>query len=139
MTARDSCPYWVHGSCIYFLDDTWDSTRQRLRPNYSHYLGNGTVSPDLCFGFQIGDQWGTKDVPWRVDGIGDSTGSFLPSECAGGFHIISGHFGSGGRMDMWFEKNVGIVGKRYFHQGTYEQYTKKLRSFAAAQRGIPPQ
>jgi hypothetical protein len=29
-------------------------------------------------------------------------------------------------MEVWFEKGVGVVGERYLHQGTYEEYTERL-------------
>jgi hypothetical protein len=32
-------------------------------------------------------------------------------------------------MHVWFQEGIGIVGERYLHQGTYEEWTKSLRTF----------
>ena len=88
----------------------------------------GTVSPDFCFPLQMGREWGNNDIPWRVEPARDNVGSFLPSEYSGAIHIFSGHFGSGGWEDVWFQKGVGVVGEHYIHNGTYDEYTKRLVS-----------
>jgi hypothetical protein len=128
--ARERKPYLIHGNCIYVIEDGWDSQSQRLRPSYRKYLAEGAVSPDFCFPLQMGRKWGTKDIPWRVESPRNGVGSFLPREYAGATHIFSGHFGSGGLEDVWFQRGIGIVGEHYLHDGTYDEYTRKLVSFS---------
>ena len=74
-------------------------------------------------------EWGNNDIPWRVEPAREGVGAFLPAEYAGAIHIFSSHFGSGGWEDVWFHKGVGVVGEHYIHNGTYDEYTKKLLSF----------
>jgi hypothetical protein len=130
LTARDREPFLVHGDCIYVIAGGWDAQAQQLRPEYRKYLSEGTLSPDFCFALQMGRQWGNNDIPWRVEPARDGAGSFLPAEYAGSIHIFSNHFGSGGWKDVWFQKGVGVVGEHYIHNGTYDEYTKKLASFS---------
>jgi hypothetical protein len=129
LITRDRDPYLVSGNCVYVISDGWDGQRRQLRPEYRRYLSEGAVSPDFCFPLQTGREWGNNDTPWRVEPARDSVGSFLPAEYAGAIHIFSSHFGSGGWEDVWFQKGVGVVGEHYIHNGTYDEYTKKLRSF----------
>src|SRR5207244_3586615 len=112
LTGRDGASYLVHGNCIYDIIGGWDAQRQELRPNYRKSLSAGSFSPDFCFPLQIG-QWGNTDRSWRVEPARDTVASFLPSEYPGAIHIFSDHFGSGGEMDVWFQKGVGIVGVHY--------------------------
>ena len=123
-------PRLVRGNCIYGIDGGWDSQTQRLRPQYSKYFDEGVVSPDLCFPLQMGAAWGNNDRPWRVEPAREGVGAFLPAEYAGAIHISTDHLGSGGWQDVWFQKGVGIVGTHYIHNGTYDESTTKLLSFA---------
>src|SRR6266487_3228427 len=59
----------------------------------------------------------------------EGVASFLPAQYANVIHIFSNHFGSGGWEDVWFQKGVGVVGEHYIHNGTYDEYSKKLLSF----------
>jgi hypothetical protein len=77
----------------------------------------------------MGRQWGNGDVPWSVEPARAAVASFLPAEYATAIHIFSSHFGSGGWEDVWFQKGIGVVGEHYIHNGTYDEYTKKLVSF----------
>ena len=126
-TDGDRHPYLVRGNCVYGISDRDNQTHQ-LRPQYRKYLLDGRISPDFCFPLREGQKWGNPDIPWRVEAARDNVASFLPSEYASAIHIFSGHFGSGGLEDVWFEKGVGIVGEHYIHDGTYDEYTKKLVS-----------
>jgi hypothetical protein len=129
LVARDREPYLVHGNCIYAIGGGWDDQRQELRPEYRKYLSETAVSPDFCFPLQMGREWGSNDIPWRVEPAREGVGSFLPAEYAGSIHIFSSHLGSGGWEDVWFHKGVGVVGEHYIHNGTYDEYTKTLLSF----------
>jgi hypothetical protein len=120
LIARDSEPYLVRGSCIYATEGGWDVRKRELRPEFRKYLSESAVVPDFCFPLQAGSEWGNNDRPWRVER--DSPG-------LGAIHILSSHFGSGGAEDVWFQKGVGVVGEHYIHNGTYDEYTKKLVSF----------
>jgi hypothetical protein len=128
LTTRDREPYLIHENCIYVIFAGWDAQRQELRPEYRKYLSEHALSADFCFPLQIGHEWGNPDVPWRVESARDGAGSFLRPEYAKAVHIFSGHFGSGGQEDVWFQKGVGVVGEHYIHNGTYDEYTKKLLS-----------
>jgi hypothetical protein len=129
LIARDREPYLVHGDCIYAIGGGWDGQRQDLRPEYRKYLSDAEVSPDFCFPLQMGREWGNNDIPWRVEPAREGVGAFLPAEYAGAIHFASSHFGSGGWEDVWFQKGVGVVAEHYIHNGTYDEYTKKLVSF----------
>lgn len=128
LVARDREPYLVHGNCIYVIADGWDGQGQQLRPSYREYLAKSAVSPDFCFPLQMGRKWGNNDMPWQVESARQGVGSFLPTEYAEAIHIFSSHFGSGGWEDVWFQKGVGVVGEHYIHNGSYDEYTKKLVS-----------
>ena len=129
LDARDREPYLVAGNCVYVMDGGWDSLKQQLRPEYRRYLRNGALSPDFCFPMQRGSRWGNNDVPWRVEPARQAVAAMLPITYAGSVHIFSDHFGSGGLQDVWFQKGVGVVLCHYIHDGTYDEYTKKLVSF----------
>jgi hypothetical protein len=127
--TRDREPYLVHGNCVYVIGEGWDRQNQRLRPSYQEYLAKDALSADFCFPLQMGRQWGNRDVPWSVEPARAAVASLLPVEYAGAIHIFSNHFGSGGWEDVWFQKEIGVVGEHYIHNGTYDEYTKKLVSF----------
>jgi hypothetical protein len=129
LVTRDREPYLVHGSCVYVIGEGWDRQNQRLRPGYQEYLARDALSADFCFPLQMGRQWGNEDVRWSVEPARAAVASFLPAEYAGAIHILSNHFGSGGWADVWFQKGIGVVGEHYIHNGTYDEYTKKLVSF----------
>jgi hypothetical protein len=129
LDARDREPYLVSGNCVYVINGGWDSQRHQLRQQYRKYLSDGALSPDFCFPLQRGSHWGNNDVPWRVEPARTTVESLLPANYAGAVHIFSDHFGSGGLQDVWFQKGVGVVLSHYAHDGTYDEYTKKLLSF----------
>ena len=129
LVTRDREPYLVHGNCIYVIGEGWDQQNQHLRPSYQGYLAKDALSADFCFPLQMGRQWGNRDVPWSVEPARAAVASFLPAEYAGAIHIFSNHFGSAGWVDVWFQKGIGVVGEHYTHNGTYDEYTKKLVSF----------
>ena len=81
---------------------------------------------DLCFPMKTGRQWGGLDTIWQVVGFGPS--EFSDPTYPESFHI-TGRLGSGGATDVWLAKGVGIVGVRYLHQGTCDEYVKKLWAF----------
>jgi len=72
--------------------------------------------------YVIGDGWNRQHLalvePPREDGR---------------LHIFCSHFGSGGAIDVWFQNDVGVVEEHYIHNGTYDEYTKKLLSFMPGQ------
>jgi hypothetical protein len=92
-------------------------------------LAKDALPADFCFPLEMGRQWGSNDVPWSVEVARAGVASFLPKEYTRAIHIFSSHFGSGGWEDVWFQKGIGIVGEHYIHNGTYDEYTKKLVSF----------
>lgn len=122
--------YLIHDGCIYFLRDSW--ANGGLKPTYLEEFNHGEISPELCFPLIDGKQWGTSDVPWRVVGVDRSPPSFLPPSFFNAIHVSTNHYGSGGFLDAWFERGVGIVAERYFHGGTYEEDTKILQRFIPA-------
>lgn len=128
--AREREPYLVHGNCIYVIGDGWDNQGQQLHPSYRKSLAEGVVSPNFCFPLQMGRKWGTDDIPWRVESARDRVGSFIAPEYAGATHIFSDHFGSGGLEDIWFQEGIGVVGEHYIHEGSYDEYTRRLVSFS---------
>jgi len=119
--------YLIDDGCIYFLQDAW--ANGGLKPTYLEELNHGEISPGLCFPLMDRKQWGTSDVPWRVIGVDDSPPSFLPQSFRNAIRVSTNHCGSGGLLDVWFERGVGIVAERYFHGGTYEEDTKILQRF----------
>lgn len=128
-SSREGEPYLVRENCIYRIGGGWDSPKQELRPLYRTYVTDAKLSPDFCFPLQMSSSWGTNDISWRVEQAREGVGSFLQAEYLGATHIFSSHFGSGGWMDVWFQKGVGVVGEHYIHNGTYDEGTTKLISF----------
>jgi hypothetical protein len=129
LVTRDRQPYLVHGNCVYVIGEGWDPQSQRLRPSYQEYLAENALSADFCFPLQIGSQWGNSGVVWRVEPARAAVSSILPATYTTAIHIFSNHFGSGGWEDIWFQKGIGVVAEHYMHNGTYDEYTKKLESF----------
>lgn len=127
---REREPYLVHGNCIYAMGTGWESKTQQLLPQFRLYLSDGSWSPDFCFPLQPGSAWGNNDIPWRVEPARADVGSLPPTEYADAIHIFCSHAGSGGSEDIWFQKGLGVVVAHYIHNGTYDEYTKKLLSFA---------
>ena len=120
--------FLVHNNCLYFLvgRSDWDDTRQRIGVRFKQELNGGISQPDLCFPMETGRQWGGLDTIWQVVGFGPS--EFSDPVYPESFHI-TGRLGSGGATDVWLAKGVGIVGVRYLHQGTCDEYVKKLWAF----------
>lgn len=129
LVARSSYPYLIRANCLYVIGEGWDPQGQDLRPEFRKYLSEGSVSPDFCFPLQNGREWGTADIPWRVEPAREGAGAFLPTRYSEAIHVFSSHFGSGGLEDVWFQKGIGVVGQHYLHNGTYDEYTTKLVSF----------
>jgi hypothetical protein len=129
LVARSGYPYLIRGNCVYVISEGWDPQKQDLRPEFRKYLSDGSVSPDFCFPLQNGREWGTADIPWRVEPAREGLGAFLPTQYSQAVHIFSNHFGSGGWDDVWFQEGIGVVGEHYLHNGSYDEYTKKLVSF----------
>jgi hypothetical protein len=138
LITRAKDPYLVHLNCIYTLSDGWDAQRKDLRPEYRRYLNEASVSPDFCFPLQIGREWGNNDIPWRVEPAREGSHTFLPAEYPEAIHVFSNHFGSGGLEHVWFQKGVGVVGEHYIHNGTYDEYVKKLVSFSPSGKDVSP-
>jgi hypothetical protein len=130
VVAHDREPYLLRASCVYVLDNGFDGQSDQLRPNYRKDLADGAISPEFCFPLEAGRHWGNTDIPWRVEPIGEGAGALSPAEYTDAIHIVSDHFGSGGRKDVWFKKGVGVAGEHYTHSGSYDEYTKKLLSFS---------
>jgi len=130
LVTRDGEPDLVHGNCVYVIGDGWDRQKRLLRQSYQDYLAKDALSADFCFPLQMGRQWGNQDVPWTVEPARAAVASFPPAEYTGAIHIFSNHFGSGGWKDVWFQKGIGVVGEHYVHNGTYDEYTKKLVSLS---------
>lgn len=101
-----------------------------LRPEFRKHLSDGSAAPDFCFPLETGREWGSNDNPWRVEPSRESMRAILPSQYSDAIHIRSNHFGSGGLHDVWFQQAVGVVEEHYIHNGTYDEYTKKLLSFS---------
>ncbi|MGH9355016.1 MAG: hypothetical protein ACRD10_02690 [Terriglobia bacterium] len=139
----------VRGDCVYFLDlfgwgrgpgpgPAWDSVKKKLNPQFHEALINGTVSPAACFPLKVGKQWGTSsDRLWRVVGSG-GWNLFSPPLPGEAFHMVTKHFTSGGRLDVWLQKGIGVVGYDYRHSGTYGESTEKLLQFIPAYRAVSP-
>jgi hypothetical protein len=130
LVGRDSAPYLLHDNCIYLISGGWDATNQSLSSEYREYLKRGSLPADFCFPLEPGRVWGNNDVPWSVEPARAGVGAFLPARFAEAIHIFSNHLGSGGWDDVWFQKGVGVVGEHYIHNGTYDEYTKVLRSYS---------
>ena len=130
LVAREKYPYLIRGNCVYLISDGWSSKTQNLLPEFRKYLTGGSVSPDFCFPLQPGREWGNNDIPWRVEPARAGARAFLPPQYPEAIHIFSNHFGSGGLEDVWFQKGIGVVAEHYIHNGTYDEYTRKLVSFS---------
>ena len=129
LVTRQREPYLVRGNCVYIIDNGFDRQSGQLREDYRKYLAEGAVSPDFCFPLEVGREWGNSDIPWRVEPASNDRLPSLP-KYPGAVRIFSGHFGSGGLKDVWFQKGVGVVREYYTHNGSYDEYTKTLLSFS---------
>jgi hypothetical protein len=130
LAALAKYPYLIHGNCVYLISDGWDAQKQDLRAEYRNSLQEGSVAPELCFPLLTGREWGNTDIPWRVEPARPGVSTVPPAQYKDAVHIFSSHYGSGGWEDIWFQAGVGIVAEHYIHNGTYDEYTKKLVSFS---------
>jgi hypothetical protein len=129
VVARQKEPFLVRGSCVYVINNGFDNQSRKLSPTYQKSVREQALSPDFCFPLEMERRWGNTDIPWRVEPARSDARSSLAAGYPNATHIVSDHFGSGGRKDVWFQKGIGVVGERYYHNGSYDEYTKKLVSF----------
>ena len=124
ITLWSGSSFLIHDNCLYFLGPKdWDPKRQQLVGSFKKELAEGSAQPDLCFPLDVGRQWGGFGDIWHVVGFGRS--DLAAPNYAESFHL-TGRIGSGGATDLWFAKGIGIVAMHYLHQGTYDEFTKKL-------------
>jgi hypothetical protein len=130
VVMRQREPYLVRESCVYVIDNGFDNQTLQLHPTYRKNLAEGFLSPDFCFPLERGRTWGNADILWRVEPTSTGARTFLAPQYANATHVFSDHFGSGGQMDVWFQKGIGVVVEHYWHNGSYDEYTKKLVLFS---------
>jgi hypothetical protein len=111
-------PLLVRGACVYPLyGEAWDEQTRSFKPGFDAYIRQ--ISPAFCFPLETGAGWkGDGDWPWIVEGRGASDGN--PQDVpADAFRLRSQQ--SGSTEWVWFQKGVGPVAWRSWHNGTYTE------------------
>jgi len=132
----------IHKSCAYYLNDSasygngygWDNSRDEISGSFREALSSDQALPDVCFPLRVGQSWGDPNVGrdlWTVTGLGrknpDDPTSVTP-HC----WRLEAHLSSGDDNYVWFQKGVGIIAKRTYHNGTYEDQRVCLLQFRSA-------
>lgn len=141
--------YLIRGSCLYkpqYSGAAWNPGTHTLAQDFLKGLGTYS-SPDFCFPLVVNKTWGAPhglpdwNVPrpedardWQVVGI-QRNDTFAPDRPST-FHIksISAYPGSGETVDIWFEKDIGVVREVEIHHGTIGQERTRLIAFTPSQQ-----
>ncbi len=113
----------VHENCIYFVNELNNAFREALSAH--------TALADVCFPLAPGATWGDPHQGrsvWTVRGHGHK-GSSNPSSVTPQSWRLEASLASGDSNYVWFQRNVGIVAKRTYHNGAYHDYRVRLVSF----------
>ncbi len=132
----------IHNNCIYYLNDSytygWDSSRNGLSADFKKDLAANMVLPDICFPMHNAQTWGHPDPAegrgrdlWTVAGWGKRN-TDDPISVAGESWRLEASLGSGDDDYIWFQKGIGVVAKRTYHNGTYGDYQVRLLNFEPA-------
>lgn len=131
----------IHKSCIYYLNDSplgygygWDSSRHELSSGFRKDLVTNQALPDVCFPLRIGQTWGNpnqgRDL-WTVAGLGRKHPDD-PASVTKESWRLEANLSSGDDNYVWFQKGIGIVAKRTYHKGTYDDQRVRLLRFQPA-------
>lgn len=113
----------VHENCIYFVND--------LDAAFRAALADHTALADVCFPLELGATWGNSSQGrncWTVRGRGRRSNGGRLSVTPQSWRLEA-NLASGDSNYVWFQRNVGIVAKRTYHNGTYNDYRVRLVSF----------
>jgi hypothetical protein len=126
----------IHKHCIYYSDGGygWNNSRNRLSVDFKKDLATNRALPDVCFPLHIGQTWGNPNIGrdlWTVAGFGKKNAGD-PVSVTGKSWRLEASLGSGDDDYVWFQKGVGIVAKRTYHNGTYGDYLVRLLKFEPA-------
>jgi hypothetical protein len=126
----------IQNNCIYYLNDSasgwgWDSSRNQLSGDFRKALASKEALPDVCFPLHTGETWGDpnkgRDL-WTVTGLGrknpDDPSSVTPEAWR-----LEGHLSSGDDNYVWFQKGVGVIARRTYHNGSYHDDEVRLVHF----------
>ncbi len=126
----------IHGNCIYYLTDSasgseWDNSRNQLSSEFRKELVRNEALPDICFPLHIGQTWGNpkkgRDL-WTVTGLGRKDPDDPPSVTPNSWRLEA-NLSSGDDNYLWFQKAVGVVAKRTYHNGSYHDDRVRLLRF----------
>jgi hypothetical protein len=128
----------IHNRCIYYLHDSfssdgygWDSSRNELSINFKKDLASNKALPDVCLALHTGQTWGNPNVGrdlWTVAGLGKKNADD-PISVTNKSWRLEASLGSGDDDYVWFQKGIGIVAERTYHNGTYSDYQVRLLKF----------
>jgi hypothetical protein len=134
----------IHNRCIYYLHDSfsdggygWDSSRKELTASFKKDLAISKALPDVCFPIHIGQTWGNPKIGrdlWTVAGLGKKTHDDPVSVTMKSWRLEAS-LASGDGDYVWFQKGVGIVAERTYHNGTYSDYQVRLLKFEPGSSG----
>jgi hypothetical protein len=132
--------YLIQGESLY-PDVDWDPSTHQLKPDFKSGLRT-YLSPNFCFPLILHKTWGAphglpdwavarpeEAKDWQVVGMNIRDKREM-------FHIasISSYPGGGVTVDIWFEKDVGILLEKEVHHGTIGEHKKRLLSFEPASK-----
>lgn len=132
----------IHDDCLYYLRSGqygWDDAKQQLTDNFRKDLVDGFALPSVCLPLAAGKTWGNHSIPphlrdqWTVAGMGPKNPDDPASVTADSWRLEA-HLASGMDNYIWFQKDVGIVGERSVHNGTYSEESGRLLRFDGVPR-----
>jgi hypothetical protein len=132
----------IHNSCAYYLNDLasyrhgygWNDARNEISSDFRKALASNEALPDVCFPLKVGQFWGDPNLGrdlWTVTGLGRKTPDD-PASVTPHCWRLEAHLTSGDDNYVWFQKGVGIVAKRTYHNGTYDDQRVRLLQFRSA-------
>jgi hypothetical protein len=141
--------YLIRGNLLYapeYAETGWNPATHTLTRQFVEGLRTFS-SPDFCFPLSVSKTWGAPHgLPdwgvvrpedardWRV--VGTRVHDPFAPDRGSTFHLtnISSYPGSGMTVDIWFEKEVGVVREVAIHHGTIGEEKTRLTRFAPAPR-----
>ena len=131
----------IHGACIYYVSGGqhgwgWDPTQHQLGAKFREYFSRGEILASACFPLRPGQIWGDpkkgRDL-WTVAGFGPKSQND-PLPAGPEAWRLEANLASGDDNYVWFQKGLGVIAKRDYHNGTYDDRRVRLLRFEPAAR-----
>jgi hypothetical protein len=113
----------IHNNCLYYVNEVTPALREALAAH--------TAQADVCLPLEPGATWGNTPqghALWSVHGHGRRDQGDPMSAGTQAWRLET-TLRPGDTTHVWFQRNIGIVGKRTRHSSAYYDYRVRLVSF----------